>query len=90
MYFMDNFYKTGIEEKVKRLIGDKLDLVPGHLKGTDSLFDDMGADSLDALEIRMDIETYYKVSVPDSAFEEWKTIDDIVEYLDSVLNPVGI
>lgn len=49
-----------------------------------NLEDDLGADSLDAVEIIMAVEDEYNVEIPDNIAEEMKTVSEIVTYLESV------
>lgn len=47
--------------------------------------DDTGADSLDKIEIVMSIEAEFDLEIPDEDFEKWKTIGDIIAYLEQRL-----
>lgn len=49
-----------------------------------NLEDDLGADSLDAVEIIMAVEDEYELEIPDNIAEELKTVSDILAYLESV------
>ncbi|MGN1154873.1 MAG: acyl carrier protein [Agathobacter sp.] len=72
-------------EKIKELIIDQLALDESTVITMDtSLVDDLEADSLDAVEIIMSIEDEYGIEIPDEAATEFKTIKDLVEYVESV------
>ena len=45
------------------------------------LLEDGSLDSLDIIEISMDIDVRYNISIPDSVIEEWKTARDIIDYV---------
>ena len=50
-----------------------------------NLFDDLGADSLDAVELNMALEETYGVSIPDEKLPEMKTVQDIFDFVTSQL-----
>jgi len=50
-----------------------------------SLLDDLGADSLDNVEMLMEVEDAFDLSIPDEDAEKWKTLGDIVEYVEEQL-----
>lgn len=70
-----------IKEKVMKVLDEQLG--PFTIEITDaSSFDDLGADSLDKVEIVMQLEDAYEVSVTDEDIEKMKTVADIVSYLE--------
>lgn len=87
---MHHIEKELIADKVKSITGQLLGHELWELKETDSFTDDLGSDSLDCLEINLDLEKEFSIEIPDEVHETFVTIGDVVEYLDSVLNPVGI
>jgi acyl carrier protein len=48
------------------------------------LVDDLGADSLDMIEMLMEVEEEFAIEVPDEASDTWKTVADVEKYLESV------
>ena len=50
---------------------------------TSDLATDLGADSLDAIDIVMSLEDQYGIEVPDSAIENMKTVEDIVNFIEN-------
>lgn len=46
-----------------------------------SLADDLGADSIDAIELTMQFEEAFDIEIPDEAVENWKTVKDILDYI---------
>ncbi|WP_297125824.1 acyl carrier protein [uncultured Eubacterium sp.] len=72
-----------IFEEVKDILAENLDLVPNTIEMTSDLATDLGADSLDAIDIVMSLEDQYGIEVPDSAIENMKTVEDIVNFIEN-------
>lgn len=70
-------------EKVKEIIVDTLSCDENAVVLQSRLSDDLGADSLDAVELNMALEDAFGVSIPDEELASMKTVADIVEYLDN-------
>lgn len=71
-------------EKVKEIIVETLSCNQESVTLEATLMDDLGADSLDAVELNMALEEAFKISIPDDKLAEFKTVKDIVDYIDSV------
>ncbi len=69
-------------DRVKDIIVDELGVNAEDVKLTASLSDDLGADSLDAVELIMAIEEEFDIEIPDEIASEMKTVQDIVSYLE--------
>ena len=69
-------------EKVQEVIVDTLSCVLEDVTLEARLADDLGADSLDAVELNMALEEEFDVEIPDECLEQMKTVNDIVAYLD--------
>ncbi len=67
--------------KVKDVIIDQLSVDDGDVAIEASFFDDLGADSLDIVELVMALEDSFGVSIPDEEAESIKTVGDAVEYI---------
>ena len=72
-----------LEEKVKEIIVEQLGVSPDQVKPDARFIDDLGADSLDTVELIMALEEEFGVEVPDEDVETMRTINDIVQYLGS-------
>ena len=72
-----------IFEKVKKTIVDQLGAAEGNVTTSSSFIDDLGADSLDVVELLMALEEEFDMEVSDGEAEEIKTIGDVVEYIKS-------
>jgi len=70
-----------INKTVKHLIAKHLGVEEKRIKDTSSLEDDLGADSLDIVEVIMAIETEFNIEIPDRVIENIKTVQDIITYL---------
>lgn len=70
-------------EKVKEVIEETLNCDSEKITLEASLMDDLGADSLDAVELNMAIEEAFDISIPDEAIANFKTVKDIVDYIDA-------
>ncbi len=70
-----------IEQEVKEIIVESIDkLVLDRIKLTDTL-EDLGADSLDSVEIIMSLEEKYNIKVSEDVFSDIHTVQDIVDYI---------
>ncbi|MGN0458676.1 MAG: acyl carrier protein [Eubacterium sp.] len=72
-----------IFDDVKEILIDQLEVKDDDIQLNSSLIDDLGADSLDAIDIVMTIEDQYSIEVPDSVIENMKTVEDIVSFIES-------
>ena len=72
-----------IEAKVKSIISDKLGVDEAEVKPEASFTGDLGADSLDVVDLVMSIEENFDVEIPDEDVEGIKTVGDIVKYIES-------
>jgi acyl carrier protein len=70
-----------IEQKVKNIIADQLGVGEDEVKATSSFIEDLGADSLDIVELVMALEEEFEVEIPDEEAENIKTVQDAVNYV---------
>ena len=71
-----------ITSKVKEIIVDKLGVDAAEVTPEASFTKDLGADSLDTVELIMEFEKAFEISIPDEAAEKIKTVQDVVSYID--------
>lgn len=69
-------------EKVRKIIAKELNLNEDDITLESKLSEDLGADSLDAVELIMAIEDEFGIQVSDEAAQKIRTVKDIVDYLD--------
>ena len=70
-----------IFEKVKGVIVEHLGVAEGNITMKASFIDDLGADSLDIVELIMALEEEFDIEIPDSDAEKVVTVGDVVEYI---------
>ncbi len=73
-------------EKVKELIVETLNCDAEDITMETDLFEDLEADSLDAVELNLALEEEVGVSIPDEQLKEIRTVGDIVRYLESAVD----
>ncbi|HEV2986914.1 MAG TPA: acyl carrier protein [Candidatus Angelobacter sp.] len=73
---------TAVEEKVKQIIVEQLGVDEGEVTPTASFVDDLGADSLDTVELVMAFEEAFDIEIPDEEAEKIRTVKDAIEYID--------
>ena len=71
-----------IFEKVKTLVAEQLDAEADTITESTSITDDLGADSLDVVDLVMAIEDEFSIEIPEDQVENIKTIGDIVKYIE--------
>lgn len=73
--------KEDIVERVKRLIAENLGVSLDEVRADAAFIDDLGADSLDIVELVMAIEKEFDVEIPDEDAEEISTVQDAIDYI---------
>lgn len=73
---------SNVTEKVKQIIVDKLGVDEAEVTREASFTNDLGADSLDTVELIMEFEKEFKISIPDEQSENIQTVGDAVDYLE--------
>ena len=71
----------GVFEKVKNVIIEQLGVAENNITMEASFIDDLGADSLDIVELIMALEEEFDIEIPDSDAEKVVTVGDVVEYI---------
>lgn len=72
-------------EKIKMILEDQLDLEEDTVTMESAIADDLGADSLDVVDLAMSIEDEFDVVIPDEEIENIRTVGDLVKYVESAL-----
>lgn len=70
-------------EKLRDIICEQLEVEPEAVTEESLIVDDLGADSLDIVDMVMSIEEEFNIEVPDSAIENIRSIDDVVKFIES-------
>ncbi|MBY0371083.1 acyl carrier protein [bacterium] len=75
-----------VEEKVKNIIVEQLGVDNETVTPEASFIDDLGADSLDIVELVMTMEEEFDLEIPDEDAEKIKTVNDVVNYIKAKVN----
>jgi len=71
------------EKKVREIVAEQLDKDINDVKSESSFIEDLGADSLDIVELVMKMEEEFGIEIPDEEAEKIKTVNDVVQYIAS-------
>ena len=71
-----------ITEKVKQIISEQLGVEEAEVTPSASFVDDLGADSLDTVELVMALEENFDIEIPDDAAEKIRTVQDAIDYIE--------
>jgi len=71
-----------LKDKVFKVIAEKLDVDPEEIVPGASFVDDLGADSLDLVELIMTMEETFDIDIDDKDAEQLKTVKDVLDYLE--------
>jgi len=75
-----------VEERVRKIVIEQLGVKEDELKNDASFVDDLGADSLDTVELVMALEEEFETEIPDEKAEKITTIQEAINYIESNLN----
>ncbi|MDD6729230.1 MAG: acyl carrier protein [Eubacteriales bacterium] len=70
-------------EKLKAILAEQLDIDENSITADSLLVEDLGADSLDAIDIVMSVEDEFKIEVPDEIIEKIESVGDILNYVEN-------
>ncbi len=73
---------SDIEARVRKIVCEHLDVEEGKVTSTSSFTDDLGADSLDQVELVMAFEEEFSIEIPDDAAEKIVTVTDAVKFIE--------
>ncbi len=71
-----------VEEKVIDIVSEQLGVAKEEIKLASSFVDDLKADSLDVVELVMEFEDEFEVTIPDDDYDKIKTVGDAVKYIE--------
>lgn len=69
-------------EKVKAILSEQFDVEEDKITPDTNIVDDLGADSLDVVDLLMSIEDEFEIEVPDDEVENMKTVGKVVKYIE--------
>ena len=70
-----------IEPRVKKIVAEQLGVNEGEIKSESSFVDDLGADSLDTVELVMALEEEFEMEVPDEEAQKITTVQQAIDYI---------
>ena len=70
-------------EKIRELLSSQLDIEEEKISMDSSIVDDLGADSLDVVDLIMSLEEEFDMEIPDEEIENIKLVGDLVKYIES-------
>ncbi len=75
-----------VEEKVREIIVDQLGVDEKQVTGNAAFIDDLGADSLDTVELVMALEEEFDIEIPDEEAEKISKVQDAIDYINNNTN----
>ncbi len=74
-----------VEERVRKIVAEQLGIKEEELKNEASFVDDLGADSLDTVELVMALEEEFETEIPDEKAEKITTIQEAIDFIEANL-----
>ena len=75
-----------VEQRIKKIVAEQLGVNEADVKNESSFVDDLGADSLDTVELVMALEEEFKCEIPDEQAEKINTVQQAIDYINSYSN----
>ena len=72
-------------EKVREILCDQLDIEEDKVTMSSNIIDDLGADSLDVVDLVMSLEEEFDAEIPDEDVEKFKTVGDVVKFIEGII-----
>lgn len=69
-------------EKIKNILSEQFDIMEDNISLETKMVEDLGADSLDVVDLLMTIEDEFEIEIPDEDIENIKTVGNLVEYIE--------
>lgn len=73
--------EENIEARVKKVIAEQLNINEADIKNESAFIEDLGADSLDTVELVMALEDAFSIEIPDSEQEKLRTVQQAIDYI---------
>ena len=71
-----------VEQRVKKIVAEQLGVAEAEIKNESSFVDDLGADSLDTVELVMALEEEFGSEIPDEEAEKLQSVGDVIKYIE--------
>lgn len=82
----DNPVMSSVEERVKKIVCEQLGVEEKEVTGNASFVDDLGADSLDTVELVMALEEEFECEIPDEEAEKITSVQQAIDYINEHVN----
>jgi acyl carrier protein len=82
-FFREDYMSAEIEAKVIKIVADQLNVDESEINSDSSFVDDLGADSLDTVELVMAFEEEFGIEIPDEDAEKIQTVQNAIDYIAS-------
>ena len=76
-------------EEIREVVSEQLKVAPGEIKPDSSFTDDLGADSLDTVELVMALEEKFGIEIPNQDAEKILRVNDAIKYIESKTKPAA-
>lgn len=76
---------ASVEERVVKIVGDQLGVSQDQITPESNFVNDLGADSLDQVELVMELEEEFEINIPDEVAEKIQTVGQAVEHIEAAL-----
>ena len=73
-----------VEQRVKKIVAEQLGVNEADVKSESSFVNDLGADSLDTVELVMALEEEFNIEVPDEQAEKLQSVGDVIKYVEEL------
>ena len=74
-----------VEQRIKKIVAEQLGVNEAEIKNESSFVEDLGADSLDTVELVMALEEEFECEIPDEQAEKIQTVQQAMDYMNSVI-----
>ncbi|MBL78620.1 MAG: acyl carrier protein [Nitrosomonadaceae bacterium] len=75
-----------VEQRIKKIVAEQLGVNEAEIKNESAFVDDLGADSLDTVELVMALEEEFECEIPDEEAEKIHTVQQAMDYINSMAN----
>jgi acyl carrier protein len=80
---------ASVEERVISIVGEQLGAAKEEIKRDTSFVNDLGADSLDTVELVMELEEEFDINIPDDVAEKIQTVGQAIDHIEAAVNSRG-
>ncbi|CAK1568579.1 acyl carrier protein [Burkholderia pseudomallei] len=80
---MSTLQQENVEERVKQIVAEQFCMTSGEIRNDAKLAEDLGADSLDAIELVMAVEDEFGIEISDEQAEKLQTVQQVIDHVQS-------